>query len=304
MLTRACSLQNVAPPAAPTDEAWKKRTNKLFKKVRSPVQCKHATKYLLVSVCACACCSEQVDTSEEDAGVPNVLEEASFFEWAGIGFPKEQLYRLFLAMTQLKTLHGLKGVRFFGKILGTQRDYYIVEGTYTVPPAAATADGVSVPAEAPGTGLNACAYFVTSDPSDPFVLLPDVEPSHVVAACLVKKYFTGDLDAPVRCYPPFPGSEKVYLRAQIARIAAATVLVPAGKFKIDEEGGEGGAAGAVVQTPADEYESKAAAEMVEADNWSHLSGGILKIGRCTNPPKPEPAEGDEEVQQPMTRARG
>jgi len=92
--------KNVAP--ALDDDSWKRRTNKLFK----------------------------VDTSEEDSGVPNLLEESSFFEWAGVGFPKELLYRLYLAMTQLKAVQKLKSVRFFGKILGTKRDYYIVEGTY------------------------------------------------------------------------------------------------------------------------------------------------------------------------------
>ena len=49
----------------------------------------------------------------------------------------------------------------------------------------------------------------------------------VAAALSIKKLFTGDLGAPVACYPPFPGEERHYLRTQIARIAQATVLVPA-----------------------------------------------------------------------------
>ena len=41
--------------------------------------------------------------------------------------------------------------------------------------------------------------------------------------------------AQVDTFPPFPGSEKNYLRAQIARISAATHVSPIGVFKFDEE---------------------------------------------------------------------
>ena len=36
-------------------------------------------------------------------------------------------------------------------------------------------------------------------------------------------------------YPPFPGTEAHYLRAQIARVAAATVVSPNGYYKLDDE---------------------------------------------------------------------
>ena len=62
-----------------------------------------------------------------------------------------------------------------------------------------------------------------------------VTPDQVVASAMIRKFFTGDLSAPVRAYPPFPGTEKEYLRAQIARIAAATVLCPRGKYIVEEE---------------------------------------------------------------------
>lgn len=39
-------------------------------------------------------------------------------------------------------------------------------------------------------------------------------------------------------YPPFPGKEAEFLRAQIARIAHSTVLAPAGLFNYDEEAEE------------------------------------------------------------------
>ena len=39
-------------------------------------------------------------------------------------------------------------------------------------------------------------------------------------------------------FPPFPGTERNYLRAQIARISAATHVSPIGVFKFDEDGEE------------------------------------------------------------------
>ena len=44
-------------------------------------------------------------------------------------------------------------------------------------------------------------------------------------------------------YPPFPGKEENYLRAQIARITATTHVSPTGYFQFEEaeeEDGEGG----------------------------------------------------------------
>ena len=36
-------------------------------------------------------------------------------------------------------------------------------------------------------------------------------------------------------YPPFPGNESNYLRAQIARISAGTHISPLGFYQFDEE---------------------------------------------------------------------
>ena len=100
----------------------------------------------------------------------------SLFEWAGVGLAPEELYRVFLAMTAIKAEHSLKAVRFFGKMLGTQGDYYVVQGLRTTPAPAAAASGEGVPPEPAGTGLNTLAYFVSTDVSLPFTQLPDVTP--------------------------------------------------------------------------------------------------------------------------------
>lgn len=238
----------------------------------------------------------KVDVSEEDEEVPDVLGDMRSLAWAGVGLSEAVSYRLFLAMTKLKgdVSLGLKKVRFFGKIMGTASPYFVVEGVLADPkPGPAYSELGAAHPEPSGTGLNACVYFVASDPSEPFTQLPDVTPEQVLAAGKIKKYFTGDLASSVTCFPPFPGDESVLLRAQIARIAAATHLVPVGKLVVDEESEE------VPKPikPNEEYAPVDSAEMMSGDNWSHLYGGILATGRCTNPPKPPVAEGEEEPEE-------
>ena len=64
--------------------------------------------------------------------------------------------------------------------------------------------------------------------------LPDVQYKDIVEARSLKKVLTGNLDAPISGYPFFSGKERNYLRAQIARITAATVIVPAGLLQPTE----------------------------------------------------------------------
>ena len=65
--------------------------------------------------------------------------------------------------------------------------------------------------------------------------LPSVTPMQIQLSRKIKKFFTGRLDAPVISFPPFPGNESNYLRAQIARISAGTHISPLGFYQFDEE---------------------------------------------------------------------
>ena len=76
---------------------------------------------------------------------------------------------------------------------------------------------------------------VLSAAGDAWGKLPHVTPAQIVAARQIKKLFTGRRDAPVVSYPPFPGKEESYLRAQIARISATTRISPQGYFQFEEE---------------------------------------------------------------------
>jgi hypothetical protein len=68
----------------------------------------------------------------------------------------------------------------------------------------------------------------------PWIRLPIVTPAQISQARRIKVFFTGDLTREIKSYPAYPGTEKNYLRAQIARISATTHVSPAGKFKFSD----------------------------------------------------------------------
>jgi radial spoke head protein 4A len=89
---------------------------------------------------------------------------------------------------------------------------------------------IEIPSEPHGSGTNQYTYFVTNSPGLPWVKLPDVKPTMIDHARKIRCFFTGCLSAPVNGFPPFPDSERDYLRAQIARITASTHISPAGFY--------------------------------------------------------------------------
>jgi radial spoke head protein 4A len=230
----------------------------------------------------------KVSTEVETLPVEELPDCMPMFEWAGVGLSKEETYSTYLAMLALKKKHSLLAVRFFGKILGTKADYVVIEGRAAADVHKPPSTPGAVPPESPGVGLNTFCYFVAPSAAEPFTLLEDVTPEQVVASQGIRKYFTGNLSAPVQCYPAFPGPESAYLRAQIARIVAATMVWPAGKFAFDEE------SEASPKPIVDNAEYAVPEDLSALDSWVHVYGKILKIGRTTNPPKPE-AEGDEDA---------
>lgn len=104
--------------------------------------------------------------------------------------------------------------------------------TYEKPP--------KIPPEPSGVGVNAKVYYVTNDLTDSWEQLPDLTPEQIQVARQIYKSFTGKLDQEILTYPDFPGKERNYLRAQIARITAGTHISPLGYYTFGAEtGGEG-----------------------------------------------------------------
>lgn len=104
------------------------------------------------------------------------------------------------------------------------------KSTYKPPP--------PVPKEENHTGANKFTYFVCQEPGMPWVRLPVVTPAQITAARQIRRLFSGRLDAPVESFPPFPGNEANYLRAQIARISAGTHVSPLGFYQFGEDEAE------------------------------------------------------------------
>ncbi|NXA89425.1 RSH4A protein, partial [Melanocharis versteri] len=276
---------------------------------------------------------EHEELEEEMPSLPNVMETAFYFEQAGIGLNKDESYYIFLALKNLINVQPIQTCRFWGKILGLEMNYIIAEvqlreggeeeeageeGEETVaegeketgeaeeedeqkekeaePPKSTYKPPPEIPKEANGTGTNKYVYFVCNEPGKPWVKLPLVTPAQIVCARKIKKFFTGRLDAPVVSFPPFPGNEANYLRAQIARISAGTHVSPTGFYQFadeDEEEEEG--ADTYEENP--DFEPPPVAEMVESlATWAHHVKGILKQGRCVwiNPSQKSEENEEEE----------
>ncbi|NXU14583.1 RSH4A protein, partial [Pardalotus punctatus] len=276
--------------------------------------------------------AEEHDDEEEEIGqpsLPNVMETAFYFEQAGIGLNKDESYYIFLSLKNLINVQPIQTCRFWGKILGIEMNYIIAEVEFREgegqeeeetgeegeketgeaeedqkekehePPKSTYKPPPEVPKEENGTGANKYVYFVCNEPGKPWVKLPPVTPAQIVCARKIKKFFTGRLDAPVVSFPPFPGNEANYLRAQIARISAGTHVSPTGFYQFandeDDEEEEGDA---YEEDP--DFEPLPVAEMVGSlATWAHHVKCILKQGRCVwiNPQKSEENEEEEEEEE-------
>ncbi|CAI5784573.1 Uncharacterized protein PODLI_1B006449 [Podarcis lilfordi] len=285
---------------------------------------------------------QEMEEELPETPLPNVMETAFYFEQAGIGLSLEEYYHIFLALKQLVNTHPIQTCRFWGKILGIEANYIVAEIEFREgeeeeeaeeeelaeegqkegsegrdedeeedeekdePPKPNYKPPPVIPKEDNRTGANKYTYFVCNEPGKPWVRLPHVTPAQIVNARKIKKYFTGRLDAPIVSYPPFPGNESNYLRAQIARISAATQISPLGFYQFGEEEGdeeEEGGAGRDSYEENPDFEPISVPELVESlANWVHHVQNILMQGRCTwvNPyqKSEEEEEEDEEEERP------
>ncbi|NXY65417.1 RSH4A protein, partial [Callaeas wilsoni] len=277
---------------------------------------------------------EEVEEEMGQPSLPNVMETAFYFEQAGIGLSKDESYYILLSLKNLINVQPIQTCRFWGKILGLEMNYIIAEvqlregaeeeetgeeGEETTaegekemgeaeeedeekekeagPPKSTYKPPPEIPKEANGTGTNKYVYFVCNEPGKPWVKLPPVTPAQIVCARKIKKFFTGRLDAPIVSFPPFPGNEANYLRAQIARISAGTHVSPTGFYQFANEDEEEEEEGGDTYEENPEFEPPPVAEMVESlTTWAHHVKSILKQGRCVwiNPSQKSEENEEEE----------
>jgi len=250
---------------------------------------------------ACSGLLKVPDEPGEDPAVkiPDLVDEANLLEWAGLSLGKSETYKLYLSVK--KFAEGLPGdverVRLVGKISTLGAPYYVLEGLSD-----ADEEGVDEAAQEGRGGMNKYAYYVSqSVESGSWTKLPNVTCEQIVKARQFKKYFTGNLDAPVNTYPPFPGSEKNLLRAQLARIVGATSISPDGYFELDDS--EPPVVKLAEAEALAERFPKTSGELKDAEAWKHHETDSNKLGRITALPEVlgddgEPIEPEEPVEVP------
>ena len=203
--------------------------------------------------------------------VGDFLEQSQMLDWAGISFGESETYRIQKSMQRLAHLSGASCLRFWGKILASKHDYYVIEGQVN------DAGEPEIPhnCEKRGEGVNKYVYWVTDNILADWIQLAEVDPVHIKAARKFKHIMTGDLNADVLTCPPFPGKERHYLRAQIARIAHATTLHPKGLLELDEDNPNN-------LKYAEEFTMPPTAELNSTEIWGHHYPNILDAGRISH----------------------
>jgi len=212
---------------------------------------------------------------------PDLMDDANLLEWAGISFGKSETYKMYLALKKFaESLPGdVERLRLVGKINTLGASYFVVEGLSD-----ADEEGVEEKNQEARNGANKYAYWVTqSIEGGAWTKLPNVTCDQVVKARLFKRVLTGNLDAPVPSYPPFPGTERNLLRAQIARIVGATSVSPDGYFEMDESEPPM-VVGAQPEALAERF-PKTSGELKEPDAWKHHESDLNRIGRLTALPE-------------------
>lgn len=191
------------------------------------------------------------------------------FEWCGISFGDQETFRIYKALKRLAKTSGATHLRFWGKFLGRQRDYFVIEGQLPYSEEAKAANH----AEERGKGVNSHVYWVTDDLLDDWVQLPDSEPKYITAARQIKYIVTGNLNADLNTNPKFPGKERHFLRAQIARISHTTTIIPNGFMGPNEENDK------EIQY-TEEFVAPSVTDLSNLENWVHNYQNILLAGRA------------------------
>nr|KAJ3420715.1 Radial spoke head protein 4 A [Polyrhizophydium stewartii] len=230
-----------------------------------------------------------------------------------VSFGPEETFLLLLSIKKLIEDKPLKSVRLWGKIFGTHGNYIIVEAELkdgatdedeatanAVPedPHAAqeAAEAAAAQAKAAAAGGGSAEDEEGSrrkpmNPEEDETGLPKPKSKTInplsrevhVGVNRYNYYVCPYAGADwIVSYPAFDGTEAQYLRAQIARITAATVLSPNGYYMVDNDDGESeesNAGASIIVNP--EFEGFANDQLLNLANWVHHMPYILPQGRVT-----------------------
>jgi radial spoke head protein 4A len=173
--------------------------------------------------------SEEGAADSDLGDIPDIMDLASLWEWAGVSFGKEDTFLLCLSIKKLVEKQQLKSVRLWGKIYGRKANYIVAEaelkeGVEDVDEAAAnslepvenldTSFNTPLDSKTPTpkvkkfaplakenrSGLNKYIYYACHYVGGSWIRLPDVIPERLQESRKIRKYFTGVLDTKVRLY--------------------------------------------------------------------------------------------------------
>ena len=143
--------------------------------------------------------NEEGEEVEEGAGgapignIHDLLADSKIWQFAGVGFGEYDTMLLQKSMKKLIQTSGSAHLRFWGKIKGTEKDYYVAEGALE---AGEAEDGATdaEPSEPRGQGVNKYVYWVCNSPLEDWTQLPDLKPSNIITARNIKHVFSGDIN--------------------------------------------------------------------------------------------------------------
>ena len=210
----------------------------------------------------------------------DILSQASILEWAGISFSKTEWYKIRIALKKLLIENNCEYIRFFGKIFGIESDYYIIQGIVKNYPM----KNPPVHEETRGNeGINHYTFWVSNSVLESWYELPDITFDQIKASRLFKYIFTGDLNAKVKSFVPFPGLEMHLLKCQIVRILHSSCICPKGYQKLSENFKDQ-LEGKITEFD-EEYKPLTFEEMKspEFENWSHEYAYIFPNGKIIDP---------------------
>jgi len=177
-----------------------------------------------------------------------------------------------------------KSIRFFGRISTKTKPYYIIEGWSSDDDIDRDTDNNDLMNQEGRNGTNKYTYWVTTTiaakPSD-WTKLPLVTCTQIMQSRQMKRLLSGNLEASVSTYPPFPGVEKHYLRALIADIAGATTISPDGFYELDDSDETGTQ---IKKSESYAGNSKTPSDLLTSDTWKHHELAPNVLGRITKVP--------------------
>ena len=74
--------------------------------------------------------ADDLDPELETLPMPNFLELAFYMHQASTGFSTDELFRIGLSVKKLIATEPLQKVRLWGKILGFEKNYIVIEGDW------------------------------------------------------------------------------------------------------------------------------------------------------------------------------